>query len=92
MKNVKKVGRPTLPENKKKKNRVSCYLSDDDMVNLERLRNSLLNHSPTLSLNDFFILVVNNFDDTLIPYLLESPNSEVKNYMKSNLAYANVFK
>ena len=91
-KEINKGGRPTLPENKKKKNRLTIYLNDDDMKNLDRLRLGVVKYSPTLSLNDFFRLVVNNFDETLIPYLLESPNSEVKKFMSSQLAYSNIFK
>ena len=86
-----KGGRPALPSNKKKKNRISLYLNDDDMEKLQKLKIGIVKHSPTLSLNDFFRLVIDNFDETLIPYLLESPNSEVKKYMHKNVVYKNIF-
>ena len=91
MKNEKKVGRPTLPKNKKKKNRVSIYISDDDLVKLENMRSSFNLYYPPLSLNDFFILLLNNYDETLIPYLLESKNSEVKQYMNKLITSKSLF-
>ena len=93
MKNKKnKGGRPALDPSDVKKHRLTIYLSDNDMKNLDRVRLGVVRYSPALSLNDFFRKVINNFDDTLIPYLLESPNSEVKKFMSSQLAYSNIFK
>jgi len=77
-----KGGRPPAGKNKRT-HRVAFYLSDNEFKNLQSLKIGLLNHSPTLSLNDFFRLVIEKYDDTLIDYLNAEEQSEVKKYMRT---------
>lgn len=88
---VKKIGRPQKKDNDKKKHRITFYLKDSDLKKLDMLKIGLIKHSPTLSLSEFFRLVVVNYDDGLIDYLESDPQSEVKRYMQSQTAYKRMF-
>jgi len=91
-KNKNKGGRPALSPTKKRKNRVQFYLSDDELKNLESLKIGIVRYSPTLTLSEFFRIVVNNYDETIIDYLQEPYDSEVKQHMRSKCAYNKIFK
>jgi len=83
------VGRPTLPNNKKRNIKVVFYINEDESKKLESLKNSLSSHSPTLSINEFFRKVLNNYDSTLLDFLELSPIDEVKHHLKMKRIYNN---
>ncbi|MFA6139025.1 MAG: hypothetical protein WC667_13205 [Sulfurimonas sp.] len=87
----KKAGRPTLPDTSKRNKKVVFYLNGYEELQLEKLKISLLNHSPALSLNDFFRKVIFHYDDTLLDFLDLSPIDEVKNHLKTKRAYGSIF-
>jgi len=87
----KKAGRPTLPETTKRNKKVVFYLNEYEELQLEKLKLSLLSHSPALSLNDFFRKVIFHFDDTLLDFLNLSPIDEVKNHLRTKRAYGTLF-
>ena len=87
----KKGGRPTKKINEVRKHRIAFYLSDDELKRYNKLKLGVIRYSPTLSMSDFFRMVIDNFDDTLIPYLLESSNSEVKQFMNKKSLHTKIF-
>lgn len=87
----RKAGRPALQKTSKRNKKVIFYLNEYEELQLEKLKVSLLNYSPSLSLNDFFRKVIFHYDDTLLDFLDLSPIDEVKNHLKSKRAYSSIF-
>ena len=85
------AGRPALGSKKRKK-RIAFYVNEDELKRLKNIELSILKHSPDMTLNDFFRLIIDKYDDTLIHYLNEPQSGEVKKYMRTLHATNALFK
>ena len=92
MKNKNLGGRPPLPEDKKRNIKISFYLNEHEYNKYISLKNRLSKHSPTLSINSFFRLVINKYDDGLLEYLDLEFNHELRTHLKTLRVYNKQFK
>lgn len=85
------AGRPKLDKKEKRSIKICFYINQDELENLESLKNRLSNSSPALTISEFFRIVLEKHDDTLLDFLSLSPSDEVKNHLRLKRSYNSIF-